>query len=147
MHFTIRSVLLLALLTLPAATQETPWQTVSVPGPRKASEAAAADGLAWYRAWVKVDDGFFAKHERNLFVESVGVHVRGLAGAHEVWVNGRKIGTGGSFPPDYRSSGDALYRHKVPVGTLKKGDWNEIAVRVYTPPDAGPGGFQGEAPF
>jgi len=53
----------------------------------------------------------------------------------------------GRSPPDYRGAGDVLHRHKVPVGTLKKGDWNEIAVRVYTPPEAGPGGFQGEAPF
>ena len=143
-----RSLLLfLTLLALPGATQDAAWHPVAVPGPRKPAEAPAADGLAWYRAWVKVDDSFFSKHERNLFEESVGVHVRGLAGAHEVWVNGRKIGAGGSFPPEYRGAGDALLRHKVPIGTLKKGDWNEIAVRVYTPPDAAPGGFQGEAPF
>ena len=70
---------------------------------------------------VRVDDGFFAKHEHNLFEESVGIHVQNLAGTHEVWVNGRKIGAGG----------DALYRHKVPVGTLVKGAWNEIAINDY----------------
>ena len=65
-----------------------------------------------------------------LFEESVGVNIRDLAGAHEIWVNGRKIGGGGSFPPNYQSAGSTLFRHKVPVGTLRKGEWNEIAIRV-----------------
>jgi len=115
------------------------WQLVRVPG------ATNFTGVAWYRAWVRVPDSYFTKHERNLFEESVGVYVRDLAGAHEVWVNGRKIGTGGAFPPEYRSAGGAMHRHKVPVGTLRKGAWNEVAVRVFNP--ATPGGFLGEAPF
>jgi len=131
----------------PPAIQSAEWRPVQVPGPRKASEASGADGIAWYRAWVRVDDSFFTKHERNLFEESVGVNIRDLAGAHEVWVNGRKVGTGGSFPPDYRSGGETIHRHKVPVGTLRKGEWNEIALRVYTPADASPAGFLGDAPF
>jgi putative membrane-bound dehydrogenase-like protein len=115
------------------------WQLVPVPG------ATNFTGTAWYRAWVKVPDSYFSKHERNLFEESVGVNIRDLAGAHEVWVNNRKIGTGGAFPPRYASGREALHRHKVPVGTLRKGAWNEIAIRVYNP--AGPGGFLGDAPF
>lgn len=115
------------------------WEAVQVPGPLKVR------GTAWLRAWVKVDDSFFAKHERNLFEESVGVNIRELAGAHEVWVNGKKIGTGGAFPPAYRDAGGELFRHKVPVGTLRKGEWNEVAIRVHHPD--GDGGFRGEAPF
>jgi putative membrane-bound dehydrogenase-like protein len=138
-----RFLLLLAaaLLALPRdsqpSTQAADWRPVQVPGPRKASEAPGADGVAWYRAWVKVDDSFFSKHERNLFEESVGVNLRDLAGAHEVWVNGKKIGAGDR----------GLQRHKVPVGTLRKGEWNEIAIRVQTLPGAAPGGFLGDAPF
>jgi putative membrane-bound dehydrogenase-like protein len=130
-----RLVPLLALLL--AAPQDPGWRAVQVPGPRKASEAPGADGLAWYRTWVRVDDSFFARHERNLFEESVGIHVRDLAGTHEVWVNGRKLGSGDR----------GLHRHKVPVGTLRKGEWNEIALLVRTGADAAPGGFLGEAPF
>jgi len=115
------------------------WSLVPVPS------ATNFTGIAWYRAWVQVPDAYFAKHERNLFEESVGVNIRDLAGAHEVWVNGRKIGTGGAFPPDYRSGRELTHRHKVPVGTLHKGAWNEIAIRVYNP--SGPGGFLGDAPF
>jgi putative membrane-bound dehydrogenase-like protein len=123
-------VLVLSFL-IPLAAQDNPWKTVQVPG------RSSAEGVSWYRAWVKVDDSFFSKHERNLFEESVGINVRDLAGTHEVWVNGKKIGSGDK----------SLHRHKVPVGTLRKGEWNEVAFRVVTPADAAPGGFLGEAPF
>jgi putative membrane-bound dehydrogenase-like protein len=117
------------------------WQIVAVPGPFRSSETA------WLRAWVRVPDAYFAAHERNLFEESVGIYIRDLAGAHELWVNGVRAGQGGEFAPNYRSGGETLHRHKVPIGTLRKGGWNELALRVYQPPDTGPGGFLGEAPF
>ncbi len=125
----MRSPALLGLTVaalLAATPQAADWQPVQVPGARK------ADAVAWYRAWVKVDDSFFTKHERNLFEESVGLNLQDLAGTHDAWVNGVKIGSGGS----------GLHRHKVPVGTLRKGEWNEIALKVQ-----GPGGFRGDAPF
>jgi hypothetical protein len=118
------------------------WQAAAVPGP---APAASPDGTSWYLCWVRVADSFFTKHDRNLFEESVGVNIRDLSGAHEVWVNGKRIGGGGSFPPDYRSGQDAIHRHKVPAGTLRKGGWNEIALRVHVP--SGTPAFQGPAPF
>lgn len=133
---------LIALLLLAgtlAAQTSNEWKPVTVPG------AMQFTGAGWLRAWVKVHDSFFAKHERNLWEESVGVNIRDLAGAHEVWVNGKKIGGGGSFPPNHQSAGSALFRHKVPVGTLRKGEWNEIAIRMHVP--SGPAGFLGDAPF
>ncbi len=122
------------------------WQKVQVPGLRQTTEAPGTDGVAWYRTWVKVDRSFFTRHERNLFEESVGVNIHELEGAYEFWVNGKKLGTGGSFPPDYKSERAKIHRHKIPVGTLQKDLWNEIAIRVYTPPAAKPG-FHGDAPF
>ncbi len=124
------------------------WQPITVPGSWEDKGPASAknfDGVVWYRTWVKVHDSFFTKHDRNLFEESVGVNIRDLADAHEIYVNGVKIGAGGQFPPDFRSGRADVHRHKVPVGTLRKGEWNEIAVRVYN--RSGPGGFLGEAPF
>ena len=142
-HFAaiLTAVIVAASPALGADAPETTahWQSVPVPG------ATNFTGVAWYRAWVKVPDSYFAKHERNLFEESVGVNIRDLAGAHEAWMNGKKIGSGGAFPPDYRSGREAIHRHKVPVGTLRKGAWNEIAIRVYNP--SAPGGFVGDAPF
>ena len=119
---------------------------MKVPGEwRRATTETVADGdgVAWYRAWVMPDDSFFAEHERNLFEESVGLNVADLAGSHTAWLNGVKIGGG---------EGEKLHRHKVPVGTLRKGEWNEIAIRVRVPPEtlrsaAVRGGFLGDAPF
>ncbi len=121
-------VSLLALFALAAAAAD--WQPVAVPGTREAS------GPVWLRCWVKPHDSFFSKHERNLFEESVGFNLSDLPGAHEVWVNGVRIGT---------TSDPGLHRHKVPVGTLVPGQWNEIAVKVE--PVDGAVGFRGEAPF
>ncbi len=101
-------VWLVGLLVLPtvslvkASTLKLPvaggsWQepaTLAVPGSSEAHQ------VYWLRCWVKVHDNFFTPHERNLFEESVGIHVKGFVGAHELWVNGQKIGVAGrSRPP------------------------------------------------
>lgn len=147
----MRPLLVLALFGLSAvATLAAEWRTIDVPGAwdaATAKEVASAGNTAWYRTWVKVHDTFFTKHERNLYEESVGVNLRDLEGAHEVWVNGVKIGTGGSFPPNYQSGRTAIHRHKVPVGTLRKGEWNEVAIKVHRPAGPGAAGFLGDAPF
>ncbi|MEX2581610.1 MAG: PVC-type heme-binding CxxCH protein [Verrucomicrobiales bacterium] len=132
-------ILALAMGLLLPDVKAAEWETVEVPGTGKFT------GTAWLRAWVKVHDSFFTRHERNLFEESVGVNIRDLPGAHEVWVNGRKIGSGGSFAPDFEEAESDLFNHKVPVGTLRQGEWNEIAIRLHQPD--GPGGFPGVAPF
>jgi putative membrane-bound dehydrogenase-like protein len=98
-----------------------------------------------YRAWFKPHDSFFTPHERNLFAESVALHLRGFSGAHEVRVNGVLIGRGGAFPPDYQDGVAGNHRHKIPPGLLKQGQWNALLIRAYHP--EGRGGFQGEAPF
>ena len=122
--------LVAAMLCAVSAVAQT---TVPVPSPADRPPVAAD---VWYRTWVRVDDSFFTKHERNLFEESVGLHFRDLIGSHEAFVNGVKVGAG---------SGREVFRHKVPVGTLKKGEWNEVVFRVRHP--EGKGGFFGEAPF
>lgn len=104
-----------------------------------------ADSEYWLRCWVKVHDNFFTPHDRNLFEESVGVHLNGFVGAHELWINGTRIGDAGAFPPNYQPAESGLIRHKVPAGTLRQGQWNEIAFRVY---QTGPqDGFHSTAPF
>ncbi|HYE97901.1 MAG TPA: dehydrogenase, partial [Planctomycetota bacterium] len=108
------------LLVFAAGAQDDGWTAVRLPG---------GGGAGWYRCWVKPHDSFFAKHERNLFEESVGVYLRALPGTHSLWVNGSKLGDG---------EGEGLHRHKVPPGTLKKGEWNEIALRSAAAPREAP---------
>ena len=140
--------LLLCLSLGGSALLAADWEKAPVPGAWEQKGPVVArnyDGIVWYRTWVKVHDSFFTKHERNLFEESVSVNIRDLADAHEAYVNGVKIGAGGLFPPNFKSGRNDVHRHKVPIGTLRKGDWNEIAIRVYN--RSGLGGFLGEAPF
>ncbi len=128
--FTPLTILGLVLASGPSISQAADWEPVKVPG------AISADGPVWLRCWIKADNSFFNKHERNLFEESVGFHFNALPGAHEVWINGVKIGSGT----------DAVFqRYKVPVGTLVKDEWNEIAVR--TAPVEGKVSFRDKAPF
>lgn len=146
----VRGCVLASLAGVAAFAQSdaSDWQTINVPGAWETTGPPAVkayDGFAWYRTWVKPNDSFFSQHERNLFEESVTVNIRDLADAHEVYVNGRRIGAGGQFPPNFQSGQGQIHRHKVPVGTLRKGQWNEIALRVYN--QTGPGGFLGDAPF
>ena len=140
----------LIFLVVPLAALVAEGNDIQVPGRwpvRLRQEVEEAGGWGWYRSWLKPDDSFFTKHDRNLFEESVGITIADLSGAHEVFVNGKSIGVGGGFPPDYRDGGGRTVRHKVPVGTLKRGSWNELLIRVYLPPSEAAGGFLGEAPF
>jgi putative membrane-bound dehydrogenase-like protein len=142
------SLRLLSVLLPISALYGAEWSPIAVPGPWEEKGQAVArgyDGFAWYRTWVKVPDGVFNPHERNLWEESVTLNIRDLAEAHEAYINGRSIGKGGEFPPRFQSGRSELYRHKVPMGTLRKGAWNEIAIRVYN--QTGPGGFLDDAPF
>lgn len=142
-------LLLASVSTLvnPVSAEEAPeansnpeqWETVSVPGTQ------AFTGTAWYRTWLKPHPSFFNKHERDLYGESVILNIRDLTGAHEVFINGKSIGGGGEFPPNFVDGREGNHRHKIPSGTFVADRWNEIVVRVYTPEDGG--GFLSEAPF
>ncbi|WP_414661621.1 PVC-type heme-binding CxxCH protein [Horticoccus sp. 23ND18S-11] len=140
------SSLTLAFL-LAATAHAADWSVATAPGAWEEKGPPAArslDGAVWYRTWVRPAPLFFTSHERNLFEESVTINLSDVADAHEAFVNGVRVGSGGRFPPAFESGRTDRYAHKVPVGTLKKDQWNEIAIRIYN--RTGPGGFLGEAP-
>ena len=137
-------ILIVILFTCPLLNPTTSvngdeWESVSVPSEQDFT------GYAWYRTWFKPHGTFFSKHERDLYGESVILNIRSLAGAHEVFINGKQIGTGGEFPPDYQDGLQGNHRHKIPSGSLVPDQWNELSIRVYSP--NGKGGFLSEAPF
>ncbi len=125
------------------------WAPQQVPGewpPPSTPPGTPEKGRwAWYRAWLKPHESFFNTHERDLFAESVTLNLQGLADAHEVFLNGTRLGAGGAFPPRFASGRLRFHRHKIPPGLMEKGMWNEIAIRVYS--ISGRGGFLEEAPF
>ena len=115
------------------------WERSGLPG------MAGVDGHAWYRTWVLPDEECFKEAGRDLYRESVGIVVRGLADAHEVFVNGRKVGGGGTMPPEFASGRELNLRHKIPTGLLEPGKWNEVVFHVYN--QSGDGGFTSEPPM
>ena len=131
--------LVVALFACVTQSSAADWTSVSVPSEQ------SFRGYAWYRTGFKPTARFFAKHERDFWGESVILNIRGLAGAHEAYVNGKRIGAGGVFPPEFKDGREGNHRHKVPSGSLSPDSWNELAVRVYNP--EGKGGFLSEAPF
>ena len=93
---TLRSVLLLGLLTAWPGAWALEWQPVTVPG-----EAGGARpvGTGWYRCWVKVPDNWATLGGRDLWVESVTLTIDSSHAAHEAFLNGKRLGGAGSFPP------------------------------------------------
>jgi putative membrane-bound dehydrogenase-like protein len=141
-------VVLLVLVPPMALAAEPEWRSIPVPGVWETSGlpgAADDDGHAWYRTWVLPDEECFKESDRDLFRESVGIVVRGLADSHEVFVNGRKVGAGGSMPPEFVSGRELNLRHKIPAGLLEPGKWNEVVFHVFSESDAG--GFTSDPPM
>lgn len=113
------------------------WSTLSVPGTWETSaDYRNYDGLAWYRCEVKVPEAW---KDRGVFL-----YVEQVDNACESFVNGVKVGISGGMPPKYANGYDNRHRYIVPAGTLKLGQVNTIAIRVYD--EGGAGGFKGGAP-
>jgi len=117
------------------------WRPVAVPGE---VEGARPAGTGWYRCWVKVPDNWATLGGRDLWVESVTLTIDSSHAAHAVFLNGKRLGGAGSFPPDAKPSDRLAKRYKVPPGALAKGRWNELAIKVFN--RDGSGRFRGSGP-
>jgi sialate O-acetylesterase len=51
--------------------------------------------------------------------------------ADETFFNGKKIGSSGHFPPEYRSASNEERRYTVPEKLIRFGKQNVIAIRAY----------------
>ena len=96
------------------------WKPVKVPDLWK---NAPGNGTFWYRCWVNVPETWKGR-AGEIFVEAAD-------DAREVFVNGRRVGAQGTFPPQYRSGLGDPERFAVPADMLRPGQPNVIAVRVY----------------
>ncbi len=115
------------------------WQTMPVPGTwedNSEGRLARYDGIAWYRCRVEIPASWRGQELR--------LQVNDVDNAHEAFVNGSKVGSAGSFPPNYTNAfttkGD--YPIAASLTTHERGLW--IALRVYD--NDGRGGFKGAAP-
>ncbi len=81
------------------------------------------NGYAWYRQSFSLPSGF---EQNNVFL-ALGK----IDDVDEVFVNGRRVGGTGKFPPNYQSAYDNERIYPVPAAWLRPGKSNVIAIRVY----------------
>ncbi|MCH7989468.1 MAG: dehydrogenase, partial [Planctomycetes bacterium] len=119
------------------------WTLLQVPGTwdENASDIhkeylTKYDGYAWYRCLVTLPRGWKEKE--------LQLHVEQVDNAHEAYFNGVKIGSAGSFPPNYKSGLSESSRYSVPAKLVQPGKNVLIAIRIFD--HDGRGGFKGAAP-
>lgn len=110
-----------AALASPAVAQD--WKTVKVPDVWK---AAPGNGIFWYRCWVDVPSSLAGESE--LFVEAAD-------DARELFVNGKRVGAQGAFPPKYRSALGDPERFPLPPDLIQAGSKALVAIRIYQEPE------------
>lgn len=104
------------------------WSRIGVPGYWEDDGYGGYNGYAWYRRTFKFSDD---PNQRTYLL------LGRIDDANEVYVNGRKVGEHGTFPPNYTSAWNLDRAYVLPPGTLHQGRANVVAVRVY---DGGSGG-------
>ncbi len=102
------------------------WFTQIVPDSWRGvpkGELAPINGYSWFRAIVKVP-GSWSEGDVTLFVEA-------MDDARAAYVNGKRVGATGTFPPQFRSGLGERGRYAIQPTDLKPGAFNTIAIRVY----------------
>lgn len=99
------------------------WEEIKAPSPWEEQGFSGYDGYAWYR-----------KHfyfPSNLKGRMLYLHMGYIDDVDEVYINGRLVGSSGSFPPNYQTAYNAYRRYPLPESLLKIDGDNIISVRVY----------------
>jgi diguanylate cyclase (GGDEF)-like protein len=102
--------------------EDSSWQTVMVPGPWKSYGHPPPRGFVWYR-------GRFVLERQPAAQLGVVVQARGMA--FEVYVDGRRLGGVGEFPPDYRARARVPAVFPIPMTSLSARQ-HLIAIRAYS---------------
>jgi len=112
------------------------WQRIHVPGPWERQEWRGYDGHAWYRLSLVISS--------NLAAQDLGLDLGRVSDVDEVFLNGRRIGSTGSFPPHFDKATLARRFYLIPREVVRLGQLNELSVHVYN--DSGFGGLIGPPP-
>ena len=105
------------------------WESITVPSAWENQGFNGYDGYAWYRTNFSLSQNI----ERDNFYLQLG----NIDDVDEVFINGKRIGKSGNFPPHFATAYNSNRIYAVPVEYLKNN--NTIAVRVYD--DIGEGGI------
>jgi sialate O-acetylesterase len=102
------------------------WEKVNVPDKWENQGFPGYDGQAWYRKNCIIS----SKYSNRQIYLLLGR----IDDVDETFINGHKLGTTGSFPPQYQSAWEQRRIYAIPTEWIRYGQSNTIAVHVY---DAG----------
>ncbi|MGD1147346.1 MAG: diguanylate cyclase [Thermoanaerobaculaceae bacterium] len=112
------------------------WQRIHVPGPWQRQGWRGYNGHAWYRLSLVISS--------DLAGQDLGLDLGRVSDVDEVFLNGRRIGSTGSFPPHFDKATLARRFYLIPREVLRLGQLNELSVHVYN--DSSFGGLLGPPP-
>ena len=99
------------------------WETIKVPSSWEDQGFYGYNGYAWYRKHFTVSS--------SMKDRVITVKLGRIDDIDEVYVNGKLIGSSGTFPPEYQSAYYAWREYPLPEDLLNYEGDNVIAVRVY----------------
>ena len=102
---------------------DTEWETIKVPSPWENQGFNGYNGYAFYRKKITIPSAYKG---RMLYL-NMGY----IDDVDEVYLNGIKIGSTGSFPPNYTTAYNAERVYFIPEEYIKFDAPNLIAVKVY----------------
>jgi diguanylate cyclase (GGDEF)-like protein len=112
------------------------WQHIHVPGSWEQQGWPDHDGHAWYRLPLVVSS--------ELAGQDLGLDLGQVGDVDETFLNGRRIGSTGSFPPHFDKATLGRRFYLVPREVLRPGQLNELSVHVFN--ESRTGGLLGPAP-
>jgi len=99
------------------------WESIMVPSPWEEQGFYGYNGFGFYRKSFTISDEF---KDKSLYL------VLGyIDDVDETYLNGKKIGSTGTFPPNYNTAYNAKRIYRIPQDLINYNGVNVLAVKVY----------------
>ncbi|MFH1194158.1 MAG: sugar-binding domain-containing protein [bacterium] len=105
------------------------WEEIRVPRSWEDEGFHGYNGYAWYRTSFSAPLEFKGK--------TLYLYLGYIDDVDEVYVNGKMIGSTGTFPPNYQTAYNAFRKYPIPRDFIKYNKENVISVRVYDSQQSG----------
>jgi sialate O-acetylesterase len=102
---------------------DTSWESIRVPSPWEDQGYNGYNGYAFYRKKITIS----SKYRDRMLYLNMGY----IDDVDEVYLNGKKIGSTGSFPPNYSTAYNAERIYYIPAEYINFDGSNQVAVKVY----------------
>ncbi|NJK86115.1 MAG: glycoside hydrolase [Bacteroidales bacterium] len=99
------------------------WDQIKVPGSWEEQGYNDYNGYAWYRKTFRVEE---ISTDEILYLL-----IGQIDDVEETYLNGKKIGNSGEFPPNFVTAYNWQRKYIIPKGLLKANSTNTIAIKVY----------------